>query len=334
MEILVVGAGSIGKRHIRNLLAVGIRPENISVIDPREDRREGAFNLGIKALYEEIDTALRDRKFCASIICSPTSMHIPQALELVGQGVNLLIEKPLSHNLNGAKELIQAANRADVSVLVGYIFRFSPLTAKVVRLLANGAIGKVLYVRGEFSEFLPDWHPYEDYRSFYMAEQSQGGGSLLDQSHVIDLVHYLCGSFRSVYAVNKTLSSLEINADDFAELIVTLEDGIIASIHTDIFGRDYKKQLEIKGEEGNIYWDFYANTVSIYRCDSRSCETYKQFPTDFNLTYIDEIRHFLACCEKKEQPLASLQNGIETMSIIEAAKRSRLSGAIEVVEKL
>lgn len=326
-----MGAGSIGKRHVRNLLAVGIRSENISVVEPRLDRREEVLGLGIETLYDELESALQCKQYSASIICSPTNMHVSQALKLVNHGANLLIEKPLSHKLDGTNELVSAANKSNVCVLVGYIFRFLPLTKKLVKLLADRAIGKVLYVRGEFSEYLPDWHPDEDYRRFYMAEQSQGGGSLLDQSHIIDLVHYIFGGFRTVYAANKKLSSLEITSDDFAELMVTLDNGIIASIHTDIFGRDHKKRLEIKGEDGNLYWDFYSNSVTVYRSTSKSFKTYNQFRKNFNLTYIDEIKHFLACCEKKEQPLISLESGIETMRIIEAAKRSKLSGMKEAV---
>ena len=116
-------------------------------------------------------------------------------------------------------------------------FRYTPTIMKVKELLETGLIGKVLSVRGEFSEYLPDWHPWEDYRSFYMAEKSQGGGSILDQSHIMDLIHYLFGGFKSVYAINTRISSLEINADDIAEMIVTMKSGVIAAIHTDIYGQ-------------------------------------------------------------------------------------------------
>ena len=203
----------------------------------------------------------------------------------------------------------------------------------IKELLDSGAIGKVLSVRGEFSEYLPDWHPWEDYRTFFMAKKAQGGGSILDQSHIMDLIHYLIGEFKSVYAFNTKLSNLEIETDDFAEMVVNLKNGVVASIHTDIFGRDHKKSLEIKGEQGNIFWNHYLNEVRHYDAETRCTHVYRDFPSDFNLCYIDEIKRFISCCQGKEKPLANLQAGIETIKLILAAERSQKSRKVEEVGK-
>lgn len=322
MKFLVIGSGSIGKRHIRNLLALKVNPADIAAIDTRPDRRAEVEALGVKTTFASFEEALAAGKYDAAMVCSPTSLHITQGIELAKRGVHMLMEKPLAHDLAGVEELKKVVADNKVAVVMAYIFRFAPITAKVKELLASGAIGKVLYARGEFSEYLPDWHPYEDYRTFYMAEKSQGGGSILDQSHIFDLVHYLIGGFKSVYAFNSLISSLEVNADDIAELVVTLKNGVLASLHTDIFGREHKKYLDIKGEKGNIYWDFYGNQVTLYHPDTKSVEVFKKFPADFNLSYIEELRHFIACCEGREQPIATLQEGIETMELILAAEKS------------
>lgn len=331
MNFLVIGAGSIGKRHLRNLLAVGVPPGNIAAIDTREDRRQEVRNLGITSTYSTLDESLSAKRFGAAVICSPTSMHLNHALTLAEQGTHLCIEKPLAHTLEGVDQLQELVTKKGLAVLMAYIFRFSPQIGKVRELLQANAIGKVLCVRGEFSEYLPDWHPWEDYRSFYMAKKSLGGGSILDQSHIMDLVHFLLGPFDQVFAINTKLSRLEIEADDFAEMIVTLKSGAIVSIHTDIFGREHRKNLEIKGEEGNITWDFYANQVSLYKPESKSLEIYRKFPLDFNLTYLEETRHFIACCKGEAKPLSSLHDGRQTMELILAAERSQLSGKSEKV---
>jgi predicted dehydrogenase len=328
MKFLCIGAGSIGKRHLRNLLALGISPDDLTAADPRADRREEVAALGVSSLFESHEEALATGTYDAAIVCSPTSYHIPHAIQLAERGIHILMEKPLAHNLEGLDELKVAVDANNVTIMLAYIFRFSPLTAKVRELLEQGAIGKPLFARGEFSEFLPDWHPYEDYRSFYMAEKSQGGGSILDQSHIMDLVHYLLGGFRSVYALNGNLSSLEVNADDYSELLVTLKSGVVASIHTDMFGRDHKKTLEIKGEKGNICWSSGKNRVSIYDSATGSEQVFTKFPTDFNLNYIEELRHFIACCEGQEQPRASLGDGVETMELILAAYKSVATGSV------
>lgn len=331
MKYLVIGAGSIGKRHIRNLITLGVDKANIAAVDTREDRRAEVCALGVPNVFGSLESALGASKFFAAFVCSPTSMHIQQGIELAKHGTHILMEKPLDRDLTGIEEFkaVVAANKVQVSM--AYIFRFSPLTAKVKELLETGVIGKVLYCRGEFSEYLPDWHPYEDYRSFYMAKKSQGGGSILDQSHIMDLVHYLLGGFESVWAYTANLSPLELNADDYAEMTVRLKSGALASIHTDIFGRDHKKQLEIKGTEGNLYWDHYLNQVHHYDAKTKTTTVYKKFPTDFNLNYLEQTRHFLACCEGAEVSRASLQEGIETMELILAAERSQETGLVEKV---
>lgn len=332
MKILVVGCGSIGKRHIRNLITIGVEPANIYCVETRDDRIDEVKNYGIKNVYKNLELALNEvENFDASVICSPTSLHIEQCNLLSSKKINLMIEKPLSSNLDGIEILKQNVKESNIVVLMAYIFRFSPQVQMIKKLLENKSIGKIYYVRGEFSEYLPDWHPYEDYRSFYMAEKSMGGGSILDQSHIFDLVHYLIDGFKSVKAFNSKISSLEVNADDISELIVELKNGVIASLHTDIFGRQHKKFLEIKGENGNINWDFYKNEVSIYNPKDKSLTVYNKFPTDFNLTYINEMEHFLDCCKNKKKTLAPLDDGIDTMKLISAAELSHQNNNIQKI---
>lgn len=332
MNILVVGAGSIGKRHLRNLLHIGIPNTSLFAVETRDDRQSEVKELGINNIYKSIDEATQENKINAAIICSPTSLHIEHAIEIGKKNIHLMIEKPLSRDLQNIDQLKNIVEENNLVVLMAYIFRFSPLTKKVKELLENNTIGKVLYVRGEFSEYLPDWHPWEDYRSFYMAKKSEGGGSILDQSHIMDLVHYLFGGFETVSALNSKISSLELEADDFAEMIIKLKSGVIASIHTDIFGRDHKKSLEIKGEKGNIIWDFYKNSVSMYDAKAKSTTKFDNFSKDFNNVYIDEIKHFINCCKSEENSVADLQDGIETMELILSAERSQGSGKSEIVK--
>jgi len=329
MNYLVIGGGSIGKRHMRNLAAIGVSPGSIAAVEVRQDRvKEIGDMLKIRTVYPSLNAALKESRFDAALVCAPTHLHISMGIKLAEKGIHILMEKPLAHNLEGVQVFREAVKKNKIVVEMAYVFRFSPLTSKVKELLEKKAIGKILYARGEFSEYLPDWHPWEDYRTFYMAKKSQGGGSILDQSHIMDLIHYLMGGFRAVYAVNTKLSNLEIEADDFAEMVVTLKNGVTVSIHTDIFGREHKKYLEIKGEKGNILWDFYANEVRHYEAQTKCSHVYHKFPADFNLSYIVELKHFIACCEGKSKPMATLGEGIETMQLIQAAEESSRVGRV------
>jgi len=324
-NFVITGGGSIGKRHIRNLLSLNINKENIYVLEPREDRVSEIKSLGISNCLKNINE-FDDISVKAAIICSPTSYHIDQAIYFAKKKADLMIEKPLSRDLNNIEELKDIVIKNNLVTFIAYIFRFAPSIKFLKNILEKKIIGDVFFVRGEFSEYLPDWHPYEKYNSFYMAQKQMGGGSILDQSHIMDLVHHLFGNFKSVMAFNSKISRLEIEADDIAEMIVELENGILASIHTDIFGRKHSKSLEIKGSKGNIHWDFYKNSVSIYDAETKTLKIEDDFDKDFNKVYIEELKYFIDCSENSNQAYPNLNVGIDTMKLILSSEASQNTG--------
>ena len=330
-KVLVVGGGSIGKRHIRNLKSIKLDCKNIHCVEPRKDRVEELNQLGLESTYEDVRNALKHNDYDFSILCSPTIFHIEQAIDLAKKGINIFIEKPLSADLNKIDDLLSIIKENNVKVGIAYVFRFSPLIDKVKELIDKNHIGKLLYFRGEFSEYLPDFHPYEDYRTFYMAKKELGGGSILDQSHIMDLAYYLFGEFKSVFAFNSKVSNLEINVDDMSEMILETKNGLHGTVHTDIIGRCHKKELEIKGELGNIFVNFYQNTVSVYSASDKSLTSYNKFEKDFNVNYILELKNFIMYCQGKEEIRTSLEDSINIMKLIFAAKKSHNSGQREVL---
>lgn len=324
-NFVITGGGSIGKRHLKNLISLNINKENIFVLEPREDRVSEIKSLGIDNCIKDI-REFDDISIKAAIICSPTSYHIDQAIYFANKEADLMIEKPLSRDLQNIDKLKDIVSKNKLITFIAYIFRFAPSIKYLKEILEKKVIGEVFFVRGEFSEYLPDWHPYEKYNSFYMAQKQLGGGSILDQSHIMDLVHYLFGNFKSVMAFNNKVSGLEIEADDIAEMIVELDNGILASIHTDIFGRKHSKSLEIKGSKGNIHWDFYKNTVSVYDAETKTCKIESNFDKDFNKVYIEELKYFINCSEKNIQAQPNLDVGIDTMKLILSSEDSQNSG--------
>jgi len=324
-NFVITGGGSIGKRHLKNLITLNIKKENIFVLEPREDRVSELNALGINNCIKDIKE-FDDIPVKAAIICSPTSYHIDQAIYFAKKKANLMIEKPLSRDLENIDELKDIVLKNKLTTFIAYIFRFAPSIKFLRATLEKTIIGDIFFVRGEFSEYLPDWHPYEKYNSFYMSQKQLGGGSILDQSHIMDLVHYLFGNFKSVMAFNNKLSGLEIEADDIAEMIVELDNGILASIHTDIFGRKHSKSLEIKGSNGNIHWDFYKNTVSIYNAETKTLKIEENFDKDFNKVYIEELKYFINCSENNTEAQPNLDVGIDTMKLILSSEESQNTG--------
>lgn len=325
INFVITGGGSIGKRHLRNLISLNVNKDNIYVLEPREDRINEIKSLGINNCLDDINK-FNDIPIKAAIICSPTSYHIEQAIYFAKKKSDLMIEKPLSRDLKNIDELKSIVEKNNLITFIAYIFRFAPSIKYLKEILEKKIIGEVIFVRGEFSEYLPDWHPYEKYNSFYMSEKKLGGGSILDQSHIMDLIHHLFGNFKSVMAFNSQLSNLKIEADDIAEMIVELDNGILASIHTDIFGRKHNKSLEIKGSNGNILWDFYKNEVSIYDAETKNTKIEKNFDSDFNNVYIQELEYFINCSTNKTKAHPNLDVGIETMKLILSSEESQKTG--------
>lgn len=332
MKFAVIGSGSIGKRHIGNLIAKGIPASDIVAMDTRADRREEVTaRFGVTDVVSSFEEVAK-RDLTGALICSPTSMHIDQAIPLVAKGTHLLIEKPLDASLKRADELSKAVAAKGTQVLVAYCFRFSNHARKLKELVDAQVVGRPLYVRGEFSEYLPDWHPYEDYRSFYMAKTAEGGGSILDQSHILDIAHWLMGDVEKVFAFNGRISDLEVETDDVAEMQVRFKSGVIGTVHQDMFGRKHTKNLEVKCTRGNIYWDVYDLSVSVYDVDTKLTTTHHT-AKDHQIMYLNETQHFLDLCTGKEKKsVCTLEEGIHGMKVLEAAIRSSKSDRLEAVE--
>ena len=174
--------------------------------------------LGLIKLFKNFDHALKE-EFDAAIICSPTSLHISQSIKLAKKKKHIFIEKPLDANLKNSKKLMNLTKKNKLIIMIAYIFRFSAAIKLIKRGDIKKSIGKILYFRGEFSEYLPDWHPYEDYRSFYMAnKKARRWINIRSVSHN-GSCPFLIGDFSSVKAINSKISSLQINADDISEMI-------------------------------------------------------------------------------------------------------------------
>lgn len=331
MNILILGCGSIGKRHIKNLIKIGCNPKKITGLDPRIDRLNQVKKLGISTTSSSLKKLLKKEKFFASIVCSPTNFHIKQGILLAKNNIHILMEKPLCNNLQGSKKLEKILKKNKVFFMIAYIFRFNPMIEKVKNLIKRKSIGKVLYVRGEFSEYLPDWHPWENYRNFYMAKKSMGGGSILDQSHLFDIMHFIFGDFKEVIGFNSKISNLQVKADDVSEMILKFKSGLIASLHTDMFGRKHRKDFEIKGINGNISCDFYKQEVTFYNSKNKKTKIFKNFFNDPNSIYIKELKHFFSCINKKTKSIATFDDSVKTMKLILATcKSSKLGKKVRV----
>ena len=172
MKFLIAGFGSIGRRHFRNLRALGetdfvFYRSKLSTL-PDEEIAAYPIETELEAAFEHNPDAV--------IISNPTALHLNVAIPAAERGFHLFIEKPISHSMENIDKLEDAVSRMGVKVLVGFQFRYHPQLIQIKALLNQNAIGQVISIRAEWGEYLPCWHPWEDYREGYSARRDLGGG--------------------------------------------------------------------------------------------------------------------------------------------------------------
>lgn len=319
MKILIAGLGSIGRRHLRNLQALGqrdillYRTHHSTLAD---DELAGfPVETNLEAALEQQPDAV--------IVSNPTALHLHVAQPAAERGIHLFLEKPISHSLAGVAEFRQAVQRSGSRVLVGYQFRFHPGLRRVKVLLEDGALGEPLSVQAHWGEYLPGWHPWEDYRQGYSARPDLGGGVILTLSHPLDYLRSLLGEVESLWALTSNHSDLDIPVEDTAEMGLQFANGVVGSVHLDYIQRPPAHWLEVIGTHGTLSWEYASGGVRLFRAGD---EDWQQFPAppgfERNHLFLEQMRHFMALVEDGIEPVCSLQDGIRALELALAAHTS------------
>lgn len=332
MKALVLGGGSIGTRHIKNLKVLGIGP--LTLVEPDRQRRMALCEDDTIVSLDTLEIGM-EWKPDFVVIATPSHLHMDQALEVAKAGYHLFIEKPLSHTGDGLDRLLKEVIDRRLISLVGCNMRFHPGPAKVKDLLEEESIGKILFARIQTGSYLPNWRPSQDYRKSYSAHASMGGGCMLDCIHEIDLARWYLGEVEEVFCVAKHMSSLEINVEDVAILICRHTSGALSEIHLDYVQRTYERGCQIVGEEGSIFWDYSDGAVRCYKAEQDRWMIFRQ-PDDWqvNQMYLEEMQHFITCIEMEKPTILPVSEAIQVMRITLAAKISTNSGRFVSVRSL
>jgi len=279
---------------------------------------------GLQVEYD-LTTALDRWQPDAVVVANPTSMHLEVAIPAVEAGCHLLIEKPVSHSMEGIDNLRTGLKTGGGRALVGFQFRFHPGLIAVKRLLEDEAVGRPISVRAHWGEYLPDWHPWEDYRLSYSARADLGGGVVLTLCHPFDYFRWFFGEVVDVAAVLGSLSDLGLEVEDTAEISLTFEEGPLASIHLDYNQRPASHWLEIIGVQGTIRWDNSDGEVHWWSTHTNGWQTIPAPPGfDRNIMFINEMQHFLNVVAGKEEPVCTLEDGIRALEIALAVKQAAM----------
>jgi|Deesub1362A_J573_1020465.scaffolds.fasta_scaffold01365_9 predicted dehydrogenase len=324
MRFLICGLGSIGRRHLRNLQALG--EADIVLLRSGRSTLPDAELEGMP-VERDLEAALERWKPDAVIVANPTALHVQVALPAARAGCHLLLEKPVSHTMEGLDELQQALAERARQALVGFQFRFHPMLARMKEILEGGQIGGVISARAVWGEYLPDWHPWEDYRLSYSARRDLGGGVVLTLCHPLDYLRWLLGEVAEVTAEVWNSGVLGIQAEDNADILLRTAAGARLSLHLDYNQRPPAHWVEVVGSQGYLRWDYHGRELRWRRAEEREWHVERDPPGfERNHMFLDEMRHFLRVVKGAEAPRCSLQDGIRALQIALAAHEAASSG--------
>ena len=337
MKFLIAGLGSIGRRHFRNLIALGekdivlLRSHRATLPDDE---------LAGYPVETDIHEALKKHKPDAVIVANPTALHLDIAIPAAQAGCHILLEKPVSDSLDRIDDLQKAAEKSGSKILVGFQFRYHPTLNKARELIQQGALGRILTVHAHWGEYLPQWHPWEDYRQSYAARADLGGGVIVTLTHPLDYLRFILGDVESLWSFNGHLSSLEVDVEDVAEIGLRFAGGAVGGVHLNYFQRPPAHRLEIVGTKGTLRWENADGMLYFHKMPAPFgtfseeppapvIETYAP-PEGFerNQLFVAQTRHFVETAAGESEPLCTLADGAQALRLALAAQESQKSGRV------
>jgi predicted dehydrogenase len=256
-------------------------------------------------------------------LCSPTGMHVEQAIQAIEAGADVMIEKPLSTSLDGVDRLKQLASERKAVVMVAHCFRFHEGLARAKRWLDEGRIGRLVSVRCVVGEYMPEVMP--DYLNRYVSQYS-GAYELM---HEIDLALWFAGQKpRRVFAIDGTFSDVPMKSPDLVEMTIEFQDRCAASVHLDFFERARHRQTELFGTEGTVTVEFAKwdeCTLSVYAASSREWKR-RIIKTDRDDMFRAENRAFLGAAASRSDVPVDIEAGAMAVKVMLAAQEAAIAG--------
>lgn len=302
MNILIVGLGSIARKHIAALQSLKIEAKIYALrSNPNAETEEGIENIyNLADLFIPIDFA---------IISNPSNLHYPFIEILAKKDIPLFIEKPAVHSLENVEKLVDIIDDRKLVTYVACNLRFHPCIIFLKNKLDSHEL-RINELNVYCGSYLPDWRPGKDFRKIYSANASMGGGVHLDLFHELDYTTWLFGLPNKSRSILKSTSSLEIDAIDYANFILEY-DSFTANIILNYYRRKPKREIEIVFENETWTVDIIKNEIK------NDADGYLLKASDFNAkeTYVLQLEYFINCLKEKQIPMNSFKESLENLKI-------------------
>lgn len=327
LNILFIGLGSIGQRHLRNIKKILKNKVNFFafrkkkkkiLLDDKGNKKKGSvekkYNIKIIKNLQNVN----DNEIDVIFITNPSSLHFETILKLKKfKNKYIFIEKPLDSSLNKYKEFIKLIKINNIQTFMGYNLRFHDCIKKTKEILNNNNLGKILKANFYYGDNLKNWHKYENYKISYAARKSLGGGIILSAIHEFDLMFYLFGNAKLIQSHNANLSSLKINVEDFSLSIFknfSKKSSFLSIININFFQEIKERYFKIFFEKGEIQVDLIKFKISILK---KKKNDYFKFSKNNNLMYLKQLDYFLNLVKNKKKISKEFNhmNGLKSLKL-------------------
>ncbi|MBT6229911.1 MAG: Gfo/Idh/MocA family oxidoreductase [Candidatus Scalindua sp.] len=321
MKFLVIGYGSIGKRHARNIKSLG--HEVIVLRHSRDTINKDGFDEYYS--YEEVLKSVHS--IDGAIVCSPTSCHLNDVTILVDNNIPFLLEKPPTVDYKSCLEMIKYFKQREFSRYdIGFNLRFYPALKFIKEYIPN--LGHIYAARVSAGYYLPDWRKNVDYRTTNSAKKELGGGVHIELIHEIDYIIWFFGLPEKVFGYTNRISTLEISTEDICVAVFQYGDGSVVELHLDYLSHKNLRGCQIIAEHGTMEWNFIEGKVKLFVRGQKIPEELLSLDEgyDFNKTYIEELENFIGVVIRKKNRNINIQDAVDSMKVVEAIKLSSEKG--------
>ncbi|MDB0021091.1 Gfo/Idh/MocA family oxidoreductase [Candidatus Pseudothioglobus singularis] len=329
-RILFIGLGGAGQRHLR-LFKENLKDKNVEFIAYRSINKTPLLNpdfsvnqeeslesvYGIK-VYDDLDEAIALKPDLA-VISTPSSMHIGYAQLCAEKGINIFVEKPLSHSHEGYQKLYDTVIKKKLFFQVGFQRRFHPCLKEVNDIIKNKEIGSITNAIMTVASYIPFWHPYEDFKQLYACRNDLGGGVLLTEIHEFDLCVWYFGKPTFVTCVGGTYSNVGLDVEDTVHVILDYNEFSV-QINLTFWQKHAERSLFIAGEKGRLSWNQDENIFEVENYNNQKVKIKKNDISN-DLMFDSQVKDILLN-HGENSSTSNLIDSFLSLSIVLAAKKS------------
>ncbi len=327
-EILVVGCGSIGERHLRCLQRTG--RANVTVCDANPVLIERIAQQYRVPAFPDIESALGARSYSGLVICTPAHTHLDLALLGLRHGAGLLIEKPLGTAMEKVSAVREEIARSGKFVGVAYVFHFMPWVREVRSLLQSGEVGRPLHVSVVTGHDFPSARPA--YREIYYSRHETGGGAIQDGlTHLVNVIEWLIGPTTRLYCDAAHLALEGVTVEDTVN-VAARQDGVLTTYALNQFQAPGEVSIQIHGERGSVKIEVHAQRWGVFRRGASKWEWHQSEPMERDDWFLAQSHAFLNGLHGKPTDLCTFDEAVQTLKFNLAALESMRSGRVVEIQ--